>query len=52
MNVCPWRMAKRLGVKEKHLSAPSIYLRAYDYSKWLALGTILVLIKRALSREI
>ena len=40
VNICPWRMAKRLGIKEEQLSAPSTHLRAYDNPKRLVLGTI------------
>jgi len=37
-----WRTAKRLGIKEIQLSTPAMHLRAYDNSKRLVLGTILL----------
>jgi len=40
VNTCPYKMAERLGVKEKQLSALSTHPRAYSSSKRLILGTI------------
>jgi len=42
INVCPWREAKRFGIRKKQLLAPSTHLSAYDNSKRLVLGTILL----------
>lgn len=40
VNVCPWKTAKQLGIREEHLSPPTTHLRAYDNSKRKVLGTI------------
>ena len=42
MNICPQRIVKRLGIKESQILTPLNHIRAYNNSKRLLLGIILL----------